>query len=477
MKIIPIILCGGKGSRLWPLSRKSFPKQFLAISSNSELSLLQQTYKRLDDIDNLDNPILICNEEHRFIVAEQMREVDVNPKAIILEPSGRNTAPAIALGAIKASMIEEESILLILSADHKIEDKKNFINVIKAGYQYALNNRLVTFGVIPTYPETGYGYIESEKSFKKGSLGGLNITKFIEKPSIKKAEMLFQDKKYTWNSGIFMFKTSSILKELNKYQPSIVEFCTKALKKSSRDLDFTRVDNEAFEKSPNISIDVAVMERTNIGTVLPLDAKWSDVGSWKSLWNSEQKDAFGNVIQGKVIDIDSYSCYLNADSRLLVTMGLKNIVVVETSDAIFVANKDKAVNVKSIVNKLEEKGYSQGTQHRKIFRPWGNYTSLIEDKSWQVKKIEVKPHESLSLQMHHHRAEHWIIVKGIANVQIDEETFILNENQSTFIPLGSKHRLSNPGDNRLVLIEVQSGNYLGEDDIVRFEDNYGRNKF
>ena len=477
MKIIPIILCGGKGSRLWPLSRKSYPKQFLAISSNSKLSLLQQTYERLNDINDLDDPILICNEEHRFIVAEQMREVDINPKAIILEPSGRNTAPAIALGAIKASMNEEESILLILSADHKIEDNKNFINVIKAGYQYALNDRLVTFGVIPTYPETGYGYIESEKSFKKGSLEGLKITRFIEKPNIKKAEMLYLDKKFTWNSGIFMFKTSLILNELNKYQPSIVKFCTEALKKSSKDLDFIRVDDQAFEKSPNISIDVAVMERTNLGTVLPLDAKWRDVGSWKSLWNSEKKDSFGNVIKGKVIDIDSNNCYLNADSRLIVTMGLKDLVVVETPDAIFVANKDKAINVKSIVNKLEEKGYSEGTQHGKIFRPWGNYTSLIEDKSWQVKKIEVKPHESLSLQMHHHRAEHWIIVKGIAKVQLDEKIFTLNENQSTFIPLGSKHRLSNPGENLLVLIEVQSGNYLGEDDIIRFEDTYGRIKF
>ena len=476
-KIIPLILCGGKGTRLWPLSRQSFPKQFIALSGENDKSLLKQTQERISGLDNIDNPIIICNEEHRFLVAEQMRSIGVTPKAIILENEGRNTAPAIALGAIKALKEGlEDSLLLILSADHIIKDVKKFHQVLSKGFEYAEKNNLVTFGIVPNYPETGYGYIESDTIIENLEIKISTIKKFIEKPDIELAKKLFKSNLYTWNSGMFVFKTKVILDELEKYAPKVLNQCWKAMKDSSEDLDFLRLEEKAFAETPNIPIDIAVMEKTKKGIVIPLDAGWSDIGSWKSLWDSEKKDSLGNVIKGKVVNEDSNNCYLNSQNRVLVTMGLKDLIVVETSDAILVANKEYVSNIKSIVSKLELKGFKEGTKHRKIYRPWGNYTSLIEDKKWQVKIIEVKPSESLSLQMHNHRAEHWVVVKGIAKVQINEKVFTLIENQSTFIPVGSKHRLSNPGNNNLILIEVQSGDYLGEDDIIRFEDYYGRSK-
>ena len=475
-KIIPIILCGGKGTRLWPLSRESFPKQFLAITSKSDKSLLQQTQQRISDLDNIDDPIIICNEEHRFLVAEQMRNIGVTPKAIILENIGRNTAPAIALGAITASKMEKmDSLLLILSADHIIDNIDNFHKALNTSFKYALKDNLVTFGIVPNYAETGYGYIESEDNLNNKDIEVSKIKKFIEKPKREVAEELIKSDRYTWNSGMFIFKTSLILEELEKYSPPIIKQCREAIDNSSKDLDFIRIDAKKFSKCPNIPIDVAVMEKTTNGLVISLDAGWSDIGSWKSLWEKEKKNSQGNVIKGKTIDFNSQNCYLRSENRLLVTLGLNNTIVVETADAILIANKENSDYLKTIVSELDSKGYKEGLLHKKIYRPWGSYLSLVEDKRWQVKRIEVTPGSSLSLQMHHHRAEHWTVVEGTAKVEIDNNIFILSENQSTFIPLGAKHRLSNPGKITLTLIEVQSGDYLGEDDIIRFKDEYGRN--
>ena len=474
-KIIPIILCGGKGTRLWPLSRQSYPKQFLALYGNNNKSLLQQTQERISLLSGITEPIIICNEEHRFIVAEQMRDINVKPKAIILENEGKNTAPAIALGALKALEEEKEDpLLLILSADHIIRDLNIFIKVLEQGCKSALENYLVTFGIIPTHPETGYGYIESESTLNKNNIKGSRIKRFIEKPNKKLAQKLFNSKKYTWNSGMFLFKNSLIIKELNKHASLVLESCKKALVSSVRDLDFIRIGGDSFSKSPNIPIDIAVMEKTNLGLVLPLDAGWSDIGNWESLWQNEKKDSLGNVIQGKVFNEGSSDCYIKSENSLLVTLGLKDLILVETSDAILAANKNELNKIKNVLNKLDKKGCKEVNEHRKIYRPWGSYTSLIENEKWLVKSIEVNPGSKLSLQMHHHRTEHWIVVKGTAKVEVENKSFVLSENQSTFIPLGSRHRLSNPGKIDLTIIEIQSGDYIGEDDIVRFKDDYGR---
>ncbi len=474
-KVIPVILCGGKGTRLWPLSRQSFPKQFLDLYGQTSKSLLQQTQERIKNFKNISDPIIICNEEHRFLVAEQMRNIGVNPKAIILETEGKNTAPAVALAAIKSLEEDgEESLLLILSADHIIKDLSIFEKVINIGCQYAQDDNLVTFGVIPTHPETGYGYIESEVIIKKNEINASKIKKFIEKPNKELAEKLFNSNKYTWNSGMFIFKTNLILKELKKYSPDVLINCKESIKRSKNDLDFVRIDKEFFSKCPNIPIDIAVMEKTKFGLVVSLDAGWSDIGSWESLWENEEKDSFGNVIKGNVFNDGSRNCYIKSENSLLVTLGLKDIVLVETSDAILAAKKSDLNKIKTILDKLNSKGFKEINKHRKIYRPWGSYTSLIENKKWLVKSIEVNPESRLSLQMHHHRSEHWIVVKGTAKVEIDNKSFVLTENQSTYIPLGAKHRLSNPGKILLTIIEIQSGDYIGEDDIVRFEDLYGR---
>ena len=476
-KVIPVILCGGKGSRLWPLSRQSYPKQFLDLYGNNSKSLLQQTQERINFLSDLSNPIIICNEEHRFLVAEQMRNIAISPKAIILETEGKNTAPAVALAAIKALEEDsEDSLLLILSADHIIKDLNLFEKVIKKGCKFAQEDNLVTFGVIPTRPETGYGYIESEVVMKKNIITASKIKRFVEKPDKELAQQFLKSKKFTWNSGMFIFKTSTILRELGKYAPEVLNNCEESIRKSQNDLDFVRIDKKSFSKCPNIPIDIAVMEKTNSGLVISLDAGWSDIGSWQSLWDNEEKDDFGNVIKGKVFSEGSKDCYLKSENRLLVTIGLKNIVLVETSDAILAAKKSELDKIKIVLSKLNNKGFKEITTHRKIYRPWGSYTSLIENQKWLVKSIEVNPESKLSLQMHHHRAEHWIVVKGTAKVEIDNKSFVLTENQSTFIPVGAKHRLSNPGKILLTIIEIQSGDYIGEDDIVRFEDVYGRVK-
>ncbi len=472
--VIPIILCGGSGSRLWPLSRKSFPKQYLKLNTSERYTLLQNTYERISKINNIRSPILICNEEHRFIAAEQMREINIKPNRIILEPFGRNTAPAITLAAKVALEIDDDPLLLVLSSDHEIKKNNEFIKVVNEGIDFAEKNYLVTFGVVPHSPETGYGYIKSENPFHISKLSGNKISEFIEKPSYEKACKFFKDKRYTWNSGMFLFKAKTILNELDKHCPEILDCCSKSLADSEFDLDFQRLKKENFKKCPNISFDIAVMEKTNQGIVLPLDAEWSDIGSWESVWNTSKKDIDNNVIEGKIFLKDTKNSYLRSEGRLIVGIGLENLVVVETDDAILIAEKNKTQEVKDMVNILNEKNIAAGYQHQKIYRPWGNFLSVVEKSRWQVKMIEVKPNGKLSLQMHHHRSEHWVVVKGTAKVEIEGKIDFLTENQSTYIPLGKKHRLSNPGKIPLIIIEIQSGSYVGEDDIVRFEDLYGR---
>ncbi len=472
--IIPVILCGGTGSRLWPLSRKSYPKQFLSINSVSNKSLLQNTYQRIKNLKGLREPILICNEEHRFIVAEQMREINIEPRSILLEPFGRNTAPAVTLAALISQEFEKDAQLLILSSDHIIEDEKEFIKVIYAGIKYANEGRLVTFGVIPDEPSTGYGYIKSSEPLKESVIKGSKIESFVEKPDLITAKEMIKDKRYSWNSGIFLFKANTILNEIKNFAPEVLYACKKSLEEKLFDLDFQRLHQDSFNKCPSISIDVAVMEKTDKGTVLPLKANWTDIGSWNAVWQISKKDESNNFIEGSVIAKNVNDCYLRGEKRLIAALGVKNLIVIETSDAILVADKSQSQEVKNVVNYLKERGIREGQEHKKIFRPWGSYESLIEEERWQVKIINVKPGEKLSLQMHHHRSEHWIIVSGTAHVEIDDKEITLHENQSSYIPIGSKHRLSNPGKIPLKLIEVQSGSYLGEDDIYRFEDDYGR---
>ncbi len=473
--IIPVILCGGSGTRLWPLSRESYPKQFLALNSCSEKTLLQKTFERLIGLEGLNEPTIICNADHRFIVAEQFREINTNPQAIILEPIGRNTAPAIAVAALQAMSLGKDPLLLILAADHLIENILEFQKVIQSAKPYANQGRLVTFGIIPTSAETGYGYIEAKSPLdEEDKITGLEIRNFIEKPNKDTAEKLIKDSRYTWNSGMFLFKASSIIHELETFAPEIIKYCKIALEKNIVDLDFLRLEEEAFKRCPNISIDVAVMEKTKLGTVLPLKAGWSDIGSWKSLWEISHKDHDGNYINGRIINERNKNCYFKSEQRLIVGLGLENLIVIETNDAMLVANREYSHSIGNIIKSLDSSKYPESKIHKKVYRPWGNYTTIGEGSGWLVKRIEVKPNASLSLQMHHHRAEHWIIVNGTALIEKNGEKQHLGENQSTFIPLGCKHRLSNPGLIKLELIEVQSGTYLDEDDIIRFEDSYGR---
>ena len=473
LNLFPVILSGGSGTRLWPLSRACFPKQYLNLSHKSKNSLLQNTILRLSGLKNLQQPIIICNEEQRFIVAEQMRELDITPNSILLEPLGRNTAPAIALASLMALEKFKDSILLVLSADHEIRDTEKFKETINNGLKYASNGRLVTFGITPNRAETGYGYIEAYKELTTENKFS-DIKKFIEKPTAEVAAKLIQDKRYLWNSGIFLFKASTIFKELNKFEPKIIDLCKKSLDGNLKDLNFQRVKKEYFKYCPNIPIDIAVMEKTSLGTVLPLNVGWSDIGDWKSVWDNSDKDINGNTTIGKTLIFDTKNSYLRSENRLIVSMGIKNTVIIETNDAILVADKDSTQSVKKIVSELEKSSLIEGKINRQMFRPWGHYTSVVEGLTWQVKRLEIKPKASLSLQMHHHRAEHWIVVNGIAKVEINGVTTLLKVNESIFVPLGAKHRLSNPGETPLILIEVQSGEYLGEDDIVRFDDIYGR---
>ena len=472
--ILPVILCGGTGSRLWPLSRASYPKQYLSLCSNDKRTLLQETLERLKGFENIEDPLIICNEEHRFIVAEQLREINVRPYKIVLEPCGKNTAPAITIAALIALEDYTNINLLVLSADHEIKDKKRFQEIISKGVKYSEENNLITFGVVPRTPETGYGYIQGEKPFDKEILQGTKIKKFIEKPDLEIAKKLIKDKCFTWNSGIFLFKVNTFLEEMEKFNPRVIKYCRESVNKKSLDLDFLRLDENSFKKCPNISIDYAVLEKTNRGIVLPMDLYWSDLGDWRSVWENSKKDEEGNCKQGQVIIKKTKDCFIRSEDRLLVGIGLQDLIIIDTQDVLLVANKNNSQEIKNIVKMINDKGLSEGRENKKIFRPWGFYISVLEESRWKVKIIIVKPRHKLSLQMHYHRSEHWIVVNGKANVEIDEKEIILDENQSCYVPQGSMHRLSNDGEEPLKLIEVQSGSYVGEDDIERFEDNYGR---
>ncbi|MBW3040838.1 mannose-1-phosphate guanylyltransferase/mannose-6-phosphate isomerase [Prochlorococcus marinus str. MU1405] len=473
-KIIPVILCGGSGTRLWPLSRASFPKQFISLNSDTKKSLLQKTQLRIRDLKNLSDPILICNEDHRFIVAEQIREIEVEEFSILLEPIGKNTAPGITVAALKALEKDPDPILLVLASDHEIKNNQIFVKALNEGINYALKDQIVTFGIIPNSPETGYGYIKASKPLSEENLKGEKIEQFLEKPDIKTAQELIKNKHYSWNSGIFIFKARTLLNEISKFSPEILTYCKRSLKNSIKDLDFQRLNKIDFEKCPNKSFDIAVMEKTDKGIVIPLNCGWNDIGSWKAIWENSKKDNCGNYIQGKVIAEKTKDSYLRSENRLIVGLGLDNLIVVETNDAVLIADKNQSQIVKNIVQKLKEREIIEGQYHKEVKRPWGSYLSLVQDLRWQVKLILIKPGQQLSLQMHHHRSEHWVVVSGTAKVKIDEKEKFLSENESIHIPLGSKHRLSNPGRMPLKIIEVQSGSYVGEDDIQRFADDYGR---
>ena len=472
--IIPIILSGGSGSRLWPMSRASFPKQYLKCNPQSELSFLQETQNRLKSIKNINEPIIICNFEHRFVVAEQMREIDIYPQSIILEPIARNTAPAVAIASLKALEKLEDPIILVLPADHSIQDIELFLSTVQVAVDFAERNKIITFGIPPNGPETGYGYIECEKKMEINNLEAIKIRKFIEKPTKEVAKELIKDSKYVWNSGIFMVKAKIALEEIERLAPEIYYPCVASLKNSTNDLDFIRLDKESFEKCVSDSFDFAIMEKTNKGFVLPLNVGWNDVGNWDAIWEISKKDQSGNASSGKVVLENTQSSLLISEDRLIVGLGIQNLVVIETHDAVLIADKEYSQYVKNIVSKLKNEKYIEAEKHRKNYRPWGSYLSIAEDKGWQVKRINVNPGASLSLQKHEFRTEHWIVVSGIALVELEGKTKIIKANESTYIPLGFKHRLSNPGKEPLILIEVQSGSYLGEDDIIRFEDNYGR---
>ncbi|WP_259364691.1 MULTISPECIES: mannose-1-phosphate guanylyltransferase/mannose-6-phosphate isomerase [unclassified Colwellia] len=464
--IVPTIMCGGSGTRMWPLSRTMYPKQFLSLVN--ETSLLQDTLLRLPE--NCSQSILICNEDHRFLVAEQARSYVKNP-AIILEPEGRNTAPALALAAIQALEKNKDAVLLVLASDHVIKDTEQFHQVVEQANQLANEGKLVTFGIVPTHPETGFGYI---KQGQKLDEFGYVVDKFVEKPNAHLAEEFVAAGVYLWNSGMFMFKASRYLEELKKYKQQIFTQCKEAMADINLDMDFIRPSKSAFLACEDESIDYAVMENTDSAVVVPLDAGWSDVGSYSALWDITEKDENNNVIKGDVITVNSKNCYLHSDSRLISTIGVNNLVIVDTKDAILVANKDDVQDIKAVVKTLKENNIAEATQHRLVYRPWGHYDSIDIGERFQVKRITVKPGAKLSVQMHHHRAEHWIVVSGSAMVTINEETKLYTENQSCYIPIGVVHALENPGKLPLELIEVQSGSYLGEDDIVRFEDKYGR---
>lgn len=468
--ITPVIMAGGTGSRLWPLSRELYPKQFLNVVGNT--TMLQQTIFRLSNIEH-ELPILICNEEHRFIAAEQMRLGGFKHGGIILEPVGRNTAPAIALAALQSmsnSSNDDEPLLLVLAADHIIENELAFTNAVKKAQSSAVSDKLVTFGIVPNSPETGYGYIRA--GLQQGD--AYTVSEFVEKPDLATAEKYLAENDYYWNSGMFLFKASRYLEELAKFEPEILDACKQSLATPSKDAEFIRVDSEVFKSCPDKSIDYAVMEKTDSAVVVPMDAGWSDVGSFSSLWDISAKDENQNVTKGDVITVDSTHNYICAENKLVSTVGVDNLVVIETKDAILVANKDKVQDVKRVVNKLKETGRIEQKLHREVYRPWGKYDSIDLGARDQVKRITVKPGEKLSIQKHFHRSEHWIVVSGTASVLNGDETIIVTENESTYIPLGTIHALENPGKIPLEMIEVQTGSYLGEDDIVRFEDRYGR---
>lgn len=472
--IVPVILSGGAGTRLWPLSRELYPKQLLPLAG--EQTMLQETVGRLAGLPDLGAPLVVCNENHRFMVAEQLRRIGREAAAILLEPVGRNTAPAAALAALSAVAGGDDPLLLLLPADHLIKRPEALCRAVAAAVPLAEAGRLLTFGIVPAGPETGYGYIRAEKSSSLSDQPSpvYPVAEFVEKPDRATAEGYVASGAYYWNSGMFLFKASTFLAELEGLAPAILAACRRALAGAAADLDFVRLDAAAFAACPADSIDYAVMEKTAAAAVVPLDAGWSDVGSWAALWETGEQDGDGNVISGDVLTHDVRSCYLYASTRLLAAVGVEGHVVVETGDAVLVAPKERVQEVKAIVERLKKDGRDEALLHRRVNRPWGSYECIDAAERFQVKRITVNPGATLSLQMHHHRAEHWVVVKGTARVTRGDEVLTVAENESTYIPLGVSHRLENPGKIPLELIEVQSGSYLGEDDIVRFEDNYGR---
>lgn len=464
----PVIMAGGSGTRLWPLSRGNFPKQFLPLTGRH--TMLQQTLLRLGGLQH-STPLLICNEDHRFIAAEQIRQLANGKADILLEPAGRNTAPAIALAALRAKQQgNAEAVLLVLAADHVINNTPAFQQAIEHALPLAQDGQLVTFGIVPSSAETGYGYI------KRGAQTGnaYRVDSFVEKPDLKTAEFYLQSGEYYWNSGMFMFRADVYLQQLQKFRPDIYAACEVAMTEQVADLEFVRVNKAAFEACPSDSIDYAVMEKTEHAVAVPLDAGWNDVGGFAALWQVSAKDSDGNVLCGDVLALDSENSYVRSDDKLVAAIGVKDLVVISTKDAVLVAHKDQAQQVKQIVNQLAQMGRSEAVFHREVYRPWGKYDSVDCAERFQVKRITVKPGAKLSVQMHHHRAEHWIVVSGTARVTIDDKEQYVTENQSVYIPITAVHALENPGKVPLELIEVQSGAYLGEDDIVRFEDRYGR---
>ncbi|WP_299262841.1 mannose-1-phosphate guanylyltransferase/mannose-6-phosphate isomerase [uncultured Psychrosphaera sp.] len=475
--ILPVIMAGGSGTRLWPLSRGNYPKQFLALG-DSQQTMLQATLTRLADIEHAP-AMLICNEEHRFIAAEQVRQINAQHSGIFLEPVGRNTAPAIALAALKAVETGDDPLLLVLAADHVIDDDVAFTESVKQAAEFAEQGKMVTFGIVANKPETGYGYIKRGQA-ATGSNNGYVVDQFVEKPDEKTAKEYVKSGDYYWNSGMFLFKASRYLDELKKHRPDIYAACDNAMRVQSTDLDFIRIDKAAFEVCPDDSIDYAVMEplcsdnSNDDVVVIPMDAGWNDVGGFSALWEVSKQDTYGNAFKGDVEAVNTTNTLVVTEDKLVATVGVDNLVIINTKDAVLVAHKDESQKVKEIVNKLKSEQRPEATLHREVYRPWGKYDSVDNGDRFQVKRITVKPGAKLSVQMHHHRAEHWIVVSGTAMVTNGEEKILLTENQSTYIPIGIVHALENPGKVDLELIEVQAGSYLGEDDIVRFEDRYGR---
>ena len=482
-KLYPVILCGGSGTRLWPMSREQYPKQLLSLVD--EDTLLQSTVKRLQDLEKkLDDisvaePVIVTNESHRFLVAEQLREIGISQSHILLEPSAKNTAPALTLAAMLIEELDPGSLMLVMPADHVIINTEAFMSAVNHGIESASGKGLVTFGIVPDHAETGYGYIKKENQ----SENIVRIEEFVEKPDQKTAQTYLDSGDYVWNSGMFLFTASTWLSAIKQFRNDIFSSVEIAFKHKSQDMDFVRIDKALFEKTPSDSIDYAVMENVTKDSsadfsayVISLDAGWSDIGSWDSLWEISEKNASGNVVKGDVFLENTNNSMVIAENRIVSVIGLSDVVVVETADAIMIAEKNASQDVKKIVKQLADKERDEIVTHRKVFRPWGNYESIDNGDRYQVKRIVVNPGARLSLQMHHHRAEHWIVVTGTAKVTRDEEVTLLSENESTYIPLGVKHRLENPGTIPLEIIEVQSGSYLGEDDIVRYQDEYGRNQ-
>jgi mannose-1-phosphate guanylyltransferase len=469
--IIPVILAGGSGTRLWPLSRKHYPKQLIELVNKN--SMIQDTVLRLAGCNEIEPPVIICNDEYRFMVAEQMRKIEIEPAMIVLEPVGRNTASAITIASLMIKEKYDDPVLLVLPADHLIENIADFHAMIQLGNDAAKKGDLVTFGIIPETPETGYGYIRKGDN-RTGFPNVYKIDEFVEKPCLEDAEKYVNSGDYCWNSGMFMFKVSSIIEELNSFAGDIIETCQVAISKGKEDLDFFRLDKKSFEKVPSDSIDYKVMEKTSKGAIIPCNIGWSDIGSFSALYKAQKSDGNNNVLKGDVLLENVSNSYINANDKLVAAVGVDDLIVVETKDAVLVTQQNKSQDVKIIVEKLKNHQRSEVVEHSKVYRPWGHYETMDISERFQVKRLTVKPGAKLSLQKHYHRAEHWTVVAGSAIITNGDEEMLLNEDQSTYIPLGVVHRIKNPGKIDLEIIEVQSGSYLGEDDIVRFNDVYGR---